>query len=295
MTSLTVATYNTESGCRPGFHEHLGAFIAANQPDVVALQEVHNALDILVPETYMPHNRGKRTYPPRLRLYQELCHLYGDDYELTFAPHIYGLHDCEQGTHDVAFGQVTMVRRQTWKVSYVQSGLVFGRDHAFNTEHLAGVSGKPSSKAAISVLITDCENNHSVAISNVHGFWVSCGKIDTPERFAQNLGIVAQIEKVLAWQDTPYILCLGDLNYRSDMAALRHLQGQTVFGTSGRVLNHDFGIQRTRTDHYTNWEQEPEADFMIASSPLADCAVHLRAHLDAPSDHVLFEGRFKIV
>jgi len=143
-------------------------------------------------------------------------------------------------------------------------------------------------------LITDCSNNHPVVVTNVHGFWVSRGKIDIPERFVQNLGIAAQIDKVLAWQDTPNVLCLGDLNYRSDMAALHHLKQQTVFGTCGRVLNHDFCIDRTRTDHYTNWEKEPEADFMIASGWLADCAVFLKAHLDTPSDHVLFEGRFQI-
>lgn len=294
MTSLTAVTYNTESGCRPGFHSHLQTFIAANTPDVIALQEVHSAQSSNVPLTYMPKNPGKRIHPPRLQLHQELCKAYERDYEILFVPHLYGLHDCERGEHDVAFGQVTMIRRQTWAVSHVHSGFVFGQAHAFNTEHKEGSRGKPCSKAAITVLMTDRANQHSVVVTNVHGFWVSRGKIDIPERLVQNLGIATQIKRVLEWQDTPNVLCLGDLNYRGDMIALEHLRSQPEFGANGRVLNYDFDVKRTRTDYYTNWERGPEADFMIASSPLADSTVYFKAHLDAASDHALVEARFKL-
>lgn len=115
-----------------------------------------------------------------------------------------------------------------------------------------------------------------------------------PERFIQNLGIAKQIGDVLSESDTPLVLCVGDLNYRSDMTALEHLRSHPVFGDYGRILNHDFDISRTRTDHYLNWEREPEADFMIASSELADTAVYMKVHLDAASDHALLEAKFKI-
>lgn len=292
MTELRVVTYNTESGCRPGFHEHLQSFIVTKQPDVIALQEVHVAKKFDVPDTYMPEKPGKRIYPQRLRLLQELHKLYSDEYEFIFTPHINGLHDCERGPHQVAFCQVTMVRRKTWSISYVRRGLVFGSKYSFNTEHELAEGGAPSSKAAITVLITDVTKRHKVVVSNVHGLWWSRGKIDVPERFAQNLGIARQIEEVLEWEDTPYVLCVGDLNYRSDMVALGHLQGQPVFGSNGKVLNRAWGVSRTRTDHYLNWEKEPEADFMIASNELAQKALYLKAYLDSPSDHALFEGVF---
>lgn len=151
--NLKVASLNTESGCRPGFHEYLKQFITYTEPDVIALQEVHSAANLSVPETFMPSNRGKRIYPQRLRLYQELCHRYGETFELLFTPNLHGLHDCEQGKYDVAFGQVTMVRRQTWKVVNSASGLVFLDEYTFNTEHGVVIGGMPSSKAAITVVI----------------------------------------------------------------------------------------------------------------------------------------------
>jgi endonuclease/exonuclease/phosphatase family metal-dependent hydrolase len=290
---LVVASLNTESGCRPGFHRYLKSYIKSFKPDVIALQEVHLAQSANVPETFMPGKPGKRIHPQRLRLFQELSRQYRQEYKLLFTPHFYGLHDCEQGEHRVAFGQVTMVRRETWSVDYVRLGLVFGTEHRFNTEHEQEVDGLPCSKAAITVLITN-QKKQSVVVSNVHGFWLSRGKIDIPERFDQNLGIAAQIARVLEWQDTPLVLCVGDLNYRSNMKALDHLRNQSCFGGSGRILNHDFRVTRTRTDFYTNWEKEPEADFMIASSELANTTQSMKAHLDAASDHALVDATFKI-
>lgn len=290
--NLDVATFNTESGCRPGFHDYLQTYIETTKPDVVTLQEVHSARSADVPETFMPGNPGKRIYPQRLRLLEELRQRHEREYEFFFAPHLFGLHDCEQGEHDVAFGQVTMVRRQTWTVTHAESSFVFQDKYCFNTEHELGNAGQPCSKIAISVVITS--HGHSVLVTNVHGFWVSRGKIDLPERFIQNQGIARQMSRVLSVVHTPYVLCAGDLNYRSDMQALEHLRSQPVFGSNGRVLNHEFEVNRTRTDFYTNWQNEPEADFMVASEELAQQAVSLKADMSARSDHALVQGRFKI-
>lgn len=290
--NLVVDTLNTESGCRPGFHDYLEAHIENTKPDVLALQEVHSARSADVPETFMPGKPGKRIHPQRLRLLEELKERYEREYEILFEPNIFGLHDCEQGEHDVAFGQVTMVRRQTWTVTHVESGLVFQDKHCFNTEHELGSAGQPCSKAAISVVISS--HGHTILITNVHGFWVSRGKIDLPERFVQNQGIARQMSRVLSVVNTPYVLCVGDLNYRSDLQALGHLRSQPVFGSRGRVLNHDFEVERTRTDFYANWPNEPEADFMVASEEMADLAISLRPAMETKSDHALVHGRFKI-
>jgi endonuclease/exonuclease/phosphatase family metal-dependent hydrolase len=292
MPSLSVATFNTESGGRPGFHAYLNEYIEKEKPDVVALQEVHQALNADVPATFMPRQPGKRIYPPRLRLYQELVTRYDETYEIFYTPHLNGLHDCERGEHSIAYGQVTMVRRETWEVKYLKTGLVFGESHFFNTEHAEGSSGTPSSKAAITTLIRSRVSGECVLVTNVHGMWVSRGKIDIPERFTQNQGIAEQITAVLRLQDTALVLCVGDLNYRSDMKALKHLQTRPCFGANACVLNHKFGIVQTRTTNYTNWKAEPEADFMVASAQLATRASSLRADLTAPSDHALLEAKF---
>lgn len=290
--NFKVVTYNTESGSRPGFHDHLQQYITQAKPDVIALQEVHRAGAITVPITFMPIDPGKREYPMRLHLYYELLERYADSYNLVYCKHITGIHDLEPATFVVDFGQLLLVRKATWSISFTRSGHIYGQPGQFNME---ATGGTPCSKAAVSALLQSKVTGTQVLVTNVHGFWSQHGKVDILARFTQNLGIAHQMKRVLDVQPTPYVLCAGDLNYRSDMQALEHLRSQRCFGDDGRVLNHQFGINLTRTNHYSNWKREPEADFMIASAQLADAALSMKSYFDVPSDHALLEATFKIV
>lgn len=287
---VIVVSLNTESGCRPGFHEYFEDYIHRVQPDIVALQEVHKPGATSVPVIYMPEDPGKRIYPMRLHLYIELMERHQHEYHFVYGGNIYGLHDLEAAPFPVQFGQVMMVKKSSFHIGHKRIGLVYGSEGSFNTEHSGG---KPCAKAAITLLLTHIKTQAKLLITNVHGFWSIHGKKDLPARYMQNFGIVSQMGSVLAAAPTTLILCVGDLNYRSDMGALEHLRAQPEFGVNGQVLNHQFGITRTRTDHYGNWQNEPEADFMIASSELAVYADDLTPHMDVPSDHALLEARFK--
>ncbi len=287
--SLVVVSFNTESGGRPHFDEYVKTLVAEKSPDVLAFQEVHNAITPNAPRYFMPKDPGKRTYPVRLHLFSELRKLIGNDYIAYYAPHLIGVHDLERCDFDGQYGQALFVHTRC-AVEFFRGDFVYGRFNQFNTEHN---DGKPAGKTAAGVSLTIASGQRLV-MSNVHGFWSRRGKVDMPERFEQNAGINHHLNRIKnAVANDTYLLCVGDLNYRSDLQVLKDLQRQQAFGYDGGiVLNHLFEIDRTRTSHYDKVATEPEADFMIACKYLAEKAVYLKPDYEAPSDHSPLIARF---
>ena len=281
---------NTETGSRPGFMPALNQAIQLHTPDVVALQEVHNALCDNVPEMFMPRDPGKRQYPMRLKLYQEIVAAFAQDYQIVYEFHMHGLHDLELTEFAVTYGQALLVHKRC-ALQFTRSDFIYGRRNQLNTEKSGGT---PAGKVAVGAKI-GLSNGASIVVTNVHGFWSMHGKIDCSSRIVQNSGIGHHLKRLTYQKETSYILCAGDLNYRSDMRALEDLRLQSVFGEGGGViLNHQFGITRTRTAHYSNWENQPEADFMIATPALAQKATDFSVDLKFPSDHGLLIGKFRL-
>ncbi|MES2966977.1 MAG: endonuclease/exonuclease/phosphatase family protein [Patescibacteria group bacterium] len=287
--TFVAITFNTESGGRPHFHEYVKTLVAEKSPDVIAFQEVHNAQKPEAPTLFMPNDPGKRTHPIRLHLYDELKSLLGPTYTSYFAAHLQGVHDLEGCAYESLYGQALFVHTRC-VVDFFRSDFVYGRRNQFNTEHEGGT---PAGKAALSVSL-QIPSGEKIVVTNLHGFWSRHGKIDMPERFTQNKGIDWHVGRVLsATAKDARLIVLGDLNYRSDLRALEDLRAKSLFGSEGGiVLNHQFDVVRTRTDHYSKWEQEPEADFVIACPRLAENAVYLKPDLQAPSDHASVIGRF---
>ena len=287
--SLVVVSFNTESGGRPYFNEYVQTLVNEKSPDVLAFQEVHNATNSIAPRQFMPKDKGKRSYPIRLHLFSELKDLLGSEYRAYYAPHLVGVHDLERCDYDGWYGQALFVHKRCM-IDCFRSDFVFGRYNQFNTEMK---NGKPAGKVATGVSLV-IPSGQRLVLSNVHGFWSRLGKVDMPERFIQNAGIHKHFNRVKPVNvSDAYVLCVGDLNYRSDLLALEDLRLMPVFGKNGGVvLNHQFDVYRTRTSHYANWENEPEADYMIACINLANKAVYLKTDYEAPSDHAPLIGRF---
>jgi endonuclease/exonuclease/phosphatase family metal-dependent hydrolase len=289
--AFTVASLNCDAGGYPGFRDEFKKLIMDTEPDVLALQEVHQSVDPNVPEILMPKKVGKREHPMRLRLHNELAEDYSEQYRALYAFHLNGLHDYESSKYAVRYGQTLLVHKRC-KVIFSREDFVFGRVNQFNTESSGGL---PAGKVALGVKLRT-QRGETVFVTNVHGFRSTHGKSDCPERFAQNKGIRHHLSRMLCEGEAePNVLCVGDLNYRSDMLALEDLRCKYVFGPDGGViLNHQFGVKRTRTDHYRNWHNEPEADFMIASASMAQKTLGFRVNLDFPSDHGVVIGQFDL-
>ncbi len=290
---FTVISQNTEAACRPGFYEYLSSKVNFYQPDVIALQEVHLTYGqgMNLPERIMPVDPGKRIYPIEVHQFHKLKRLFKEAYFCYFAPHMGGLHDYDPTPLNVLYGQALFLKRTTWRMLTYNTNFIFGQFDQLNTEKIGGT---PAGKAAQSALLEHVETGSQVAIINVHGFTSQQGKVDIPHRFVQNVGISNHLSQVISkTHPAPYKLLVGDLNYRSDkMTALEHLRTQPVFGRDSEVLNERFGVTQTRTAFYRDWQTEPQADYMVACSKMAERAVYFKAELDALSDHALLRARF---
>lgn len=288
-SSLVVVSFNTESGGRPHFDDYVKTLVTEKSPDVIAFQEVHHATKTSAPRFFMPKDPGKRKHPIRLHLFAELKKLLGEDYKAYYTPHLVGVHDLEPCDYDGRYGQALFVHTRC-VVRFFWSDFIFGSYNQFNTEYQ---NGKPAGKAALGVSLL-IPSGQQVILSNIHGFWSRLGKVDMPERFVQNEGINHHLKRIKsAVANDSFVICVGDLNYRSDLQALEDLRLQPMFGAyGGVVLNHTFGVACTRTSHYDKVALEPEADFMIACQKLADHAVYLKTDFDAPSDHSPLTARF---
>ncbi len=285
MPKTTLLSFNSWSGSVPGFHSFLSN--ATRQADYLALQEVHRARHSRVPKLIMPQDPGSRSHPIRAHLARQLDERLSSRWLTIFTPHIDGCHDCESDER-LQFGQYTAIRTQSFETICTARKFIYGRHNQFNTEQTGGT---PCGKVAIGNLLRRIGTDEYLAVVNVHGFWSQHSKRDMMERYEQNEGINALIERLRdrAPTDRVHVVVLGDLNYTSRMMALYDLAHQPGFGAGGGViLNHEYDITDTRTRLYG--KPIREADFAIVSRSLLPKVDNFQVHLDdVPSDHGLLE------
>lgn len=289
MTLRTVVSLNTESGGRRGFRTAIKKF--RSDPDLLALmlQEVHRAYGPGVPREIYPADPGKRGKNPiRGHLHDEIAEQLGSEFDGYFAPQLSGhLHDRESSDLPVMYGQSVFVRRGTGAhVVHHTSGCVYRNHNQANSEAEGGL---PSAKSMIALTL-QLDTGPQLTLGNVHGFWSHLGKVDMASRLDQNRGIATMLRQHGGCHPGGHfdakVLLMGDLNYTSEMQALAHLRSDSAFGVGGGViLNHTYGITRTRSDHYERWREVPEADFAIASQRLAPHVTTAWVDLMFPSDH----------
>lgn len=285
MHKTTLFSFNCWSGGVPSFHSFFHKI--TKRADYMALQEVHRAKLPGTPRRLMPRDPGTRRHPIRTHLCEEIDKGLGSGWQSIYMPHINGCHDFEPDER-LQYGQYTAVRKQSFEILCTARKFIYGRYSQFNTEN---VGGTPCGKVAIGTLLRRTHTDEYLAVVNVHGFTSIHGKTDSAERFEQNAGINALIERLRDHAPTKqvHVIVLGDLNYTSRMVALYDLVHRPSFGSDGgAILNHEFGIKDTRT----HWYQKPirEADFAIVSRSLLPHIHDFRVLLDdVPSDHGLLE------
>lgn len=278
---VRIASHNSQGGGLPGHDRYMEE--NWQRFDLWAFQEVHARKSKFYLQKYwMPENPGARVYKPNLDLAAELSwRATCLGYLPIFAPHLEGFHDLEP-REGIFFGQLTAVCQRTFELVAYRNEFVYGQSNQFNTEESGGT---PCGKVATGVLLRHRASGRELVVVNVHGFWSKYGKRDLPSRLLQNRGINSLAQKLLRLGMNAEVLVIGDLNYRSGLKCLLDLQCQPCFGGAGVNLNHCFGISRTRTNHYRRWQEEPEADFAVASPGLAAQVTGMAVDLSTPSDH----------
>lgn len=170
----------------------------------------------------------------------------------------YLLHDLERTSTAVRYGNAMFISH-TLPV-FFSSDMVFRRFNQTN-------DGAPASRSIQGAIIR--QGREAYVLVHFHGIWTGGGKNDTMERFEQSkragdfaLQLVQRCRQIHGLE--PNVIIGGDFNLTSRTESLKMLAHAPVFGGLGRILNHEFRIQDTRTQHYAKAERE--ADFVLASA-----------------------------
>jgi len=279
---LHICSWNVNGG----MHD-VATYLGKNifpQYDIVCLQELHSTMSQDIPRYVTPDNPN---YPNRkidTQLYQHLVDVAGVEFTSFFTPQMEGLHD-RSPYRGVQYGNALFVRKAL-PIQGFTGGMVYGKVNQLNTE---ADGGTPAGKSGQVVSIQ--HNGELLTIGHFHGFWSQNGKIDMPERLQQNAGIERLfVQHTMLHPQQPQILLLGDLNYTSNMQALRNLVCSSIFGHNGVRpggvhLNNVYSITDTRTQQYKKTVRE--ADHVIASKLLDGKVSECWVDEDVPSDHAI--------
>ncbi|MFN3188612.1 MAG: endonuclease/exonuclease/phosphatase family protein [Candidatus Paceibacteria bacterium] len=245
--------------------------------DLFCLSEVHNLLDGKVGESrrYMPI-QGKKEREHELNLFKLLQEVLVNTHIGYHSPGVAGIHDLEETDIPVEYGLATFVRRNLFPYTY-RTGSLHRPLGEFN-------EGRPASRSIVSITLP-CRSSQ-LLVGHMHGLWDGQGKIDTPDRHLQSARALEFLRNHRDFEARGAripVVFGGDFNLTNRTSALRMLVSSKVFGPDGgENLNEKFAVTCTRTEHYK--KEEPEADFVIASSWLK---AKLTTDQDVPSDHAV--------
>lgn len=230
--------------------ERLLPWLAAEQPDVLAIQEVGHS-----PQTDKPvltYRDGDHVLPQRTNLFADLCAILPDHVGL-YCPSSQG----ELWDGDVAipsqYGIATFVHKDLVIVGQAQNFI-----HGAYSPH--GYGAHPRPRGAHTVRLYDPKGRRFISVTNIHGLRDLAGKMDTPARQAQADKILALSRQASEPGDTT-IIC-GDFNVEPQSHTLALL---AEAGFVELVTNRNF--TSTRTSLYT--KPGRFADYMLVSDDSA--------------------------
>lgn len=230
--------------------EHLLPYLAAEQPDVLAIQEVGHS-----PQTDKPvltYRDGDHVLAQRTNLFADLCRALPDHVGL-FCPSSQG----ELWDGDIAvpsqYGVATFVHRDLVIVGQAQN-FIHG---AYSPD---GYGAHPRPRGAHAVRLYDPAAKRFVSVTNIHGLRDLAGKMDTPERMDQAHRILALSRQASEPGDIA-VIC-GDFNVEPDSATLALLEDA---GFAELVTSRNF--TSTRTSLYT--KPGRFADYTFINRPQA--------------------------
>lgn len=228
-------------------HQQLVSYIAAEQPDVLCLQEVVHSPE--AEREWLTYRDGDHILPQRANFFRDVATAL-PRHSATFCPAAQGaLWDSDTAVAS-QWGLATFVHRSLPVIAQAQGFVHKG----FSAD---GFGDHPRSRSAHAIRVYDNMRGGPVSITQMHGLRDLRGKIDTPERAAQVRRLLALSDAVSEPGDLR-IIC-GDFNVEQGSETLRHL------ADNGFVeLVTTRGFAGTRTAEY----KKPGrfADYMLVNS-----------------------------
>ncbi len=246
-------------------HDQLVAYLRAESPDVLCLQEVVHtpgaSKDTLI------YRDGDHVLPQRANLFRDVAGAL-PDHVATFCPAAQGV--LWDGGEQIAsqWGLATFVRK-SFPIVAQHQGFVH---KSFSPN---GYGEHPRSRSAHAIRVHDFERGWPVCIAHMHGLRDLAGKMDTPERLAQGHKLVA-ICKAIMEEGDRLVVC-GDFNVEPASATFEIL---AEIGLTDLVTAR--GFAGTRTSHY----RKPGrfADYMLVNDGVEPLAFDVVAQPEV-SDH----------
>ncbi|WP_224825656.1 endonuclease/exonuclease/phosphatase family protein [Cognatishimia sp. MH4019] len=231
-------------------HEPLVAYVAAQSPDVLCLQEVVHSPE--TQEDWLTYRDSDHVLPQRANFFRDVCAAL-PDHVSTFCPAAQGVLWKDDVPIPSQWGLATFVHRAIPVIGQVQ-GFVH---KAFSAD---GYGDHPRSRSAHAIRVFDLKQQRAVSITQMHGLRDLRGKMDTAERASQAERLLALSDQVSETDDLR-IIC-GDFNVEPDSQTLS-LLGDAGF--TELVTTRDF--PGTRNTQY----QKPGrfADYMLVNRPEA--------------------------
>lgn len=228
-------------------YAELVAYIAAEQPDVLCLQEVIHSP--LATRDWLTYRDGDHVLPQRANFFADVAAALPDHLG-QFCPAAQGVLWDGDVSVPSQWGLATFVNRSLPVIGQAQAFV-----HKTYSPH--GYGDHPRSRVAHAVRLYDYKKDRSVTIAHMHGLRDLGGKMDTPERHVQAHRFADLIRSV-GKPDEPVVAC-GDFNVEPDSETFGILAG---LGLSELVTA--CGFAGTRSSHYA--KPGRFADYMLVNA-----------------------------
>ena len=229
-------------------HDEILPYLATQAPDVLCLQEVvHSPAS---EKDWLTYRDNDHVLPQRANFFRDVCAAL-PDHVATFCPAAQGELWDDAEAIPSQWGLASFVHK-----SHPIIGQVQGFVH--KTYSPNGYGAHPRSRSAHAVRMYDHTAQRPVTVTQMHGLRDLAGKMDTTERHAQALRLLAFSDAVSEPHDLR-IIC-GDFNVEADSQTLRILADAGFHElVTGR------GFPGTRNGQY----KKPGrfADYMLINDP----------------------------
>lgn len=192
-------------------HADLVAYIGAQRPDVLCLQEVVHSPQ--AQHDWLTYRDGDHILPQRANFFADVAAAL-PDHSATFCPAAQGVLWEDDRQIPSQWGLATFVYRSIPIIGQAQGFVHKG----FSAD---GYGDHPRSRSAHGVRLFDLVADRAVSITHMHGLRDLRGKMDTPDRAAQARRLLALSDQISEQGDTR-VIC-GDFNVEPDSETQRIL------------------------------------------------------------------------
>jgi endonuclease/exonuclease/phosphatase family metal-dependent hydrolase len=246
-------------------HEQLIAYVSAEAPDVLCLQEVVHSP--ATEQDWLTYRDGAHVLPQRANFFRDVARAL-PHHTAIFCPAAQGVLWEDDRAIASQWGLATFVHT-SFPITAQHQGFV----HKTFSPH--GYGDHPRSRSAHALRLYDYERNRFISIAHMHGLRDLQGKMDTPERKQQAQRLL-DIAQAVAGPGDPLIVC-GDFNVEP---------GSETFGILGQAGLVDLvttrGFAGTRTSQYA--KPGKFADYLLVNPRVEVLGFDVVRHPEV-SDH----------